>query len=111
MEAFNKNCLFSFSMALQYKSRCTRCKKNFQLITRPTPYVVCYECQKPEMQGEITDPEMKKMFDIPEQYYKDIMFLRDIKIKYLLYGNLSENQIEAFKKVVDKLEQKAKEEE
>ncbi len=94
-------------MALNYKLRCIRCKKNFQLITRPTKYVVCYECQKPEMEGEITDPKMKKMFDIPEQYYKDNIFLRDIKIKYLLYGNLSENQIEAFEKVVSKMKEKA----
>ena len=59
------------------------------------------------MEGEITDPKMKKMFDIPEQYYKDNIFLRDIKIKYLLYGNLSENQIEAFEKVVSKMKEKA----
>ena len=55
------------------------------------------------MKGEIKDPKMKKMFDIPEEFYKDNAFLRDIKIKYLKWGELTENQINAFKKVVKDL--------
>ena len=35
------------------------------------------------------------------------MFLRDIKINYLRFGKLSERQIEAFKKVVKKMKEKA----
>ena len=54
---------------------------------------MCYDCQKAEMQGEIKDPEMKKMFDIPEEFYENNAFLRDIKIKYLKWGELTENQI------------------
>ena len=61
---------------------------------------MCYDCQKAEMKGEIKDPKMKKMFDIPEEFYKENSFLRDIKIKYLKWGELTERQIEAFKKVV-----------
>lgn len=98
-------------MAMNYKVKCGKCKKNYQLINRPTPFVVCYECHKPQMQGEITDVKMKKFFDIPESYYIANMFLRDIKIKYLLYGGLSENQIAAFEKVVDKMKKKAEESE
>ena len=55
------------------------------------------------MQGEIKDPKMKKMFDIPEEFYKENSFLRDIKIKYLQWGELTEKQIEAFKKTVEKM--------
>lgn len=58
------------------------------------------------MEGDITDPKMKKLFDIPEKYYKDSMFLRNIKINYLKYGNLTDKQIEAFKKVVGKIKEK-----
>lgn len=46
---------------------------------------------------------MKKMFDIPEDFYKKNSFLRSIKINYLRYGKLTEKQIEAFKKAVDKM--------
>ena len=59
------------------------------------------------MEGEIKDPEMKKMFDIPVDFYKENMFLRDIKINYLRFGKLSERQIEAFKKVVKQMKEKA----
>ena len=55
------------------------------------------------MDSEIEDPVMKKMFDVPEQFYMDNSFLRRIKVNYIRYGNLSEKQIEAFKKVVDQL--------
>ncbi len=65
--------------------------------------IVCYDCQKAELQEEIKDTEMKKMFDIPEEYYKQNYFLRDIKIKYLRFGSLTENQINAFKKVVNEI--------
>ncbi len=97
-------------MAFKYKLKCIRCKKNYQLASRRDKWVLCYECHKPEMEGKIEDPEMKKMFDIPEQFYIDNMFLRDIKIKHLKYGELSEAQVNAFKKVVDKMKEVAKEE-
>jgi hypothetical protein len=43
------------------------------------------------------------MFDIPEEYYKNNAFLRNIKSNYLKYKNLSENQIKTFKKVVEEM--------
>ncbi len=67
------------------------------------PFAVCYECEKSQLEGEVKDPEMKKMFDIPEEFYKQNSFLRNIKINYLRYGKLSEKQIAAFKKTVEKM--------
>jgi|FLOH01.1.fsa_nt_gi hypothetical protein len=93
-------------MVMNYKIKCIKCKQNYQLVDRNSRFVICYECQKPEMEGEITDPKMKKFFDIPDLFYKDNMFLRDIKIKYLKFGGLSENQIAAFEKVVNKMKKK-----
>ena len=92
-------------MAIQYKQRCVVCRNNYAVVTRRDRYAVCYDCQKKQMQGEIKDPKMKKLFDIPEQYYKQNMFLRNIKVNYLRYGNLTEKQIEAFKKVVKKIKE------
>lgn len=101
-------------MAIQYKIKCARCKKNYIIVSNRTRnrYTPCYECQKKEMEGEITDPDMKKMFDIPEEFYKNTAFLRSIKINYLKFGSLSEAQVDAFKNAVEKLqaEKKAKEE-
>ena len=55
------------------------------------------------MKGEITDPKMKKLFDVPLRLYEENSFLRSIKINYLRYGSLTERQVEAFKKAVEKL--------
>ena len=66
---------------------------------------MCYECQKAELAGEIKDPKMKRMFKIPEKLYKENSFLRSIKVNYLKYGQLTEKQIEAFKKVVKKMKE------
>jgi hypothetical protein len=79
------------------------------LTTSANRFPVCYDCQKAEMNGEIKDPVMKAMFDIPEELYAKNAFLRDIKVNYLKFGNLSEKQIEAFKKTVERMKN-AKEE-
>nr|AIF18645.1 hypothetical protein [uncultured marine group II/III euryarchaeote KM3_83_G03] len=92
----------------KYKTKCARCKKHYLIASWRTKFPICYYCQEPEMQGEIKDAKMKKMFDIPTQFYIDSSFLRDIKIKYLRYGNLTDPQIDAFKKAVVKFEEEAK---
>jgi hypothetical protein len=92
-----------------FKQKCIRCKKNYQLASRKDRYVICFECQKNEFNEPIEDNEMKKLFDIPLQFYIDNMFLRDIKIKYIKFKNLSEKQIEAFKKTVNKMKEDGKE--
>ncbi len=96
-------------MALTYKQKCMRCKKNYVLVTWKNRFPLCYGCQQQQLQGEITDPQMKKLFDISEKFYKENAFLRSIKISYLRYGTLTEKQLEAFKKAVAKMKKKAKE--
>ncbi|OGM02709.1 hypothetical protein A3K72_02115 [Candidatus Woesearchaeota archaeon RBG_13_36_6] len=93
-------------MAIKFKKKCIRCNKNYVISTWRDRYPVCYDCQKREMQGEIKDPKMKKLLDIPEEYYKENSFLRSIKINYLKYERLTEKQVEAFKKVVEKIKEK-----
>lgn len=46
---------------------------------------------------------MKKLFNIPEEFYKTNGFLRSIKINYLRFGKLSEKQIECFQKTVKEM--------
>jgi hypothetical protein len=71
------------------------------LMTRRGQRPVCFTCEKKDLQGEITDPAMKKLFDIPEELYQKSSFLRSVKIQYLKYGKLSDKQIEIFKKVAE----------
>jgi len=92
-------------MAVQFKQKCIKCKKNYVLATSRSSYVICYDCQKSSLAGEITDPVFKELFDIPEEYYKNNSFLRNIKANYLKYKNLTGAQIEAFEKVVKKMKE------
>jgi hypothetical protein len=96
-------------MAL-YKQLCSRCKKNYILISsrRRDKYVTCYECQKSELSKPIKTKKMQKLFDLPEEFYKESAFLRSIKINYIKYGNLTERQLEAFKKVVEDMKKETK---
>jgi hypothetical protein len=94
-------------MAVTYKERCRRCKKNYVTVTWKDRYPVCYECQKSDLDGEIKNKAMKKMFDIPDEFYAKNNLLRSIKIYYLSYGKITEKQIEAFKKVAAKLKKES----
>jgi hypothetical protein len=97
---------------VQFKQKCAKCKVNYVTVTGRNSYgAMCYECQSKEMQGDITDPEMQKMFNIDEEYYKTNPFLRSIKINYLKYGKLSERQVEAFKESVERMRVKEKKQE
>ncbi|PIN79675.1 hypothetical protein COV16_02880 [Candidatus Woesearchaeota archaeon CG10_big_fil_rev_8_21_14_0_10_34_8] len=93
-------------MVIRYKKKCIRCKKNYVPATNRTRYVVCYECQKNDLKGEIKDPKMKKLLNISEELYQQSSFLRNIKVNYLRYGSLTEKQIQVFKDVVKKLKEK-----
>ena len=96
---------------VKFKQKCWACKKNYVMTTNMQRFVMCYDCQKKEMQGEIKDPKMKKFFDIPEEFYKKNSFLRSIKTNYLRYENLTEKQIEAFKKTVERMKKEAEKKE
>lgn len=87
-------------MAIKYKHKCARCHKNYVIVTSRNRFPLCYDCQKSELSGVVKDPKMKRMFNIPEKFYRESAFLRSIKINHLKFGKLSEKQIEAFKKVV-----------
>lgn len=93
-------------MAITYKQKCSRCNKNYVVANWKTRYVLCQECTGKEMKGEVRDPEMKKLFDIPEEFYTESPFLRSIKLNYLRYDSLSPEQIRAFKNVVKSFKDK-----
>jgi hypothetical protein len=92
----------------KYKEKCRRCKKNYVLVSWRNRYPLCYDCQKTELSQDVKDPKMKRMFKIPEEFYKESPFLRDIKLKYLKFDSLSPKQITAFKKVVKEMKAERK---
>ncbi len=89
----------------KYKQKCTRCRKNYVIVTARNRFPLCYDCQKPELQGVIKDENIRKLLDIPEEYYRTNAFLRNIKISYLKFGQLTDIQKDAFKKAVQKMKE------
>lgn len=90
-------------MVTSYKMLCYRCKKTYVPASWSDKFVTCYDCSKNELSAPIQDPQIKKMFDIPEEFYRENFFLRKIKLNYIRYQNLTDRQIEAFKETVKKL--------
>ena len=90
---------------VKYNQRCFKCKNNFVLVSGRDRFPLCYDCQKNELSQEIKNKKMKELFDIPEEFYRENPFLRNVKIYYLKNNKLSEKQIEAFKKTVAKMKE------
>jgi hypothetical protein len=89
--------------APKFKQRCALCKKNMVLMYSHRQFPICAQCQMKQIDQPIDDPLFKKMFDLPEKFYLESSFLRNIKESYLRFGSLTEKQIEAFKKTVEEL--------
>jgi len=90
---------------VNYKQLCSRCKKNYVPASWRDRYIQCYDCQKKELSAEIENKDFKKLFNIPEEFYKKNSFLRDIKLKYIRFKTLTERQISAFKETVKKMKE------
>ena len=97
-------------MAIRYQQKCCKCKQKYVPVSSwKQRYVMCYDCQKAELHQPIKNAKMKKMFDIPEEFYKKNAFLRNIKMSYLRFETLTDKQIEAFKKTVKDMKKEKKE--
>ena len=93
-------------MRYSYKQKCIVCRKNHALVTWKNRVPVCVECKMKEIDKPITNPKYKKLFNIDKALYEKSGFLRNIKSSYIRFGELSEKQIDMFKKVVEDVKNK-----
>ena len=89
----------------KFKQRCALCKENMVVMYSARQFPICVACHMKKINVEIKDPVMKKLFDIPKKFYEENTFLRNIKESFIRFENLSEKQIEAFKKTVKELKE------
>ncbi|PIZ50748.1 hypothetical protein COY27_06050 [Candidatus Woesearchaeota archaeon CG_4_10_14_0_2_um_filter_33_13] len=89
----------------KFKQKCAMCKTNWVEMFSRKQFPICSKCQMKKLNKPIEDPKFKKMFDLPTELYEKSSFLRNIKEAYLRFGNLTEKQIEAFKKTVKDLKE------
>ena len=90
----------------KYQQRCGLCKKNMVMMFSRKQFPVCTDCQMKQIDQPIEDPEYKKFFDIPEKFYKESYFLRNIKSSYIRFGSITDNQRDAFLKTVTEMKKK-----
>ena len=89
----------------KFKQRCALCKENMVIMYSARQFPICVTCHMKKIDQEIKDPKMKKLFDIPKNFYEENYFLRNIKEAFIRFENLSEKQIEAFKKTVKEMKE------
>ncbi len=87
----------------RFKQRCALCKENMVIMYSTRQFPKCVQCHMKEIDKPIKDKKYQKLFDIPKELYEESSFLRNIKAAYLRFDNLTEKQIEAFKKTVKDL--------
>jgi len=76
-------------------------------MTSSKQFPICAECQMKEINQPIANPKMRKLFDIPVEFYQESSFLRSIKSQYIRFGSLTSAQKEAFIKVVEEMKNPA----
>ncbi len=90
---------------VEYQALCGICKKRYVLTKKGerNRMPICNQCYERQWNQSVDDPKMKKLFDIPIDLYRKSKFLRDIKISYLRYGNLTPAQTKSFKSTVKEM--------
>ncbi|HSU72561.1 MAG TPA: hypothetical protein VLJ21_01800 [Candidatus Binatia bacterium] len=91
-------------MRIKFQQRCAKCRKNMVPMTSSRQFPICAPCQLKEIDQPITSAAMRRFFAIPHELYVQSSFLRSIKSQYLRFGSLTPNQRDAFKKVVEELQ-------
>ncbi len=85
---------------LKFKKKCNICKKVW-VVVRSREYTICVPCHMKQIfSQEVTDKKFD-FLNIDRELYEESRFLRNIRQSYLMYNELSEKQVEAFKKVAE----------
>ena len=96
---------------MAYNQRCIVCKKNVVLMQHRRQRPICLECEMKDLFEPIENKKMQRLFEVPKKLYEESYFLRDVRRKYNMFGNISDKQIEVFKRVVKDLQDPIKQKE
>lgn len=84
---------------LKFKKKCNVCKENWVLV-RHREYTICTPCHMKQIFSEEITDKKYKFLNISKELYEQSRFLRNIRQSYIRYKELTEKQIDAFKKTV-----------
>ena len=88
----------------KFKQKCALCKTEWVIMFSHRQFPICVKCHMKKISEKVED----KTFDflnIPNSLYEQSSFLRNIKESYQRFKNLTDKQIEAFKKTVQDLKE------
>ena len=83
----------------RFKEKCKICKEKWVLVY-PREYTICLECQMKQIFSEEVTEKEYEFLNQPKELFEKSKFLRNIRRSYLMYKDLTDKQIEAFKKAV-----------
>lgn len=83
----------------KFKQKCGICKLEWVTI-RYREYPICIKCHMKQIFSEEIKDKKYKFLDLDRKTYEKSKFLRNIRRAYLMYKELTEKQIEAFKEAV-----------
>lgn len=87
---------------LKFKHKCKICHKEWVVINR-REFPICLKCHIRQIFSEEVTDKKFKFLNIPKELYEKSRFLRNIRQAYLMYKELSEKQVKAFKKTVSEI--------
>lgn len=88
----------------KFKQKCKICKKEW-VVVRYREFPICIKCHQRQIFSEEVTNKKFAFLNIPKELYEKSRFLRNIRQSYLMYKELSEKQIAAFKKTVKDLKE------
>tara|TARA_Y100000310_G_scaffold257116_1_gene265131 strand:- start:1204 stop:1512 length:309 start_codon:yes stop_codon:yes gene_type:complete len=93
----------------KFKQKCKICKAVWTVVNR-REFPICVECHMKQIfsggfeNNKVTDKKYK-FLNVSKELYERSRFLRNIRQSYFRYEELTENQINAFKKTVKELKE------
>ena len=88
--------------ALKFKQKCKICKKEWVIVNR-REYPICVDCHLKQIFSEEVEDKKFDFLNQTKEIYAKSRFLRNIRQAYLMYKNLTEKQISAFKDTLEKV--------
>jgi len=88
----------------KFKQKCALCKTEWVVMFSRRQFPICVKCHMKKISDKIEDKKFE-FLNIPNSLYEQSSFLRNIKESYQRFKNLTDKQIEAFKKTVKDLKE------
>lgn len=89
-------------MRPKFKQKCKICHQEW-VVVHYREFPICVKCHLRQIFSEEVTEKKYGFLNISKELYEKSRFLRNIRQAYLMYKNLTEKQVKAFKKTVKEM--------